>query len=197
LLRHPPWLADKMTSVIQFQRAFNDSLFIALAAGLSLCLLYAVIRLRSRRVPPATKAMAEAGFLLSTCGVLMVTLLPTPGPGNVIEWVPFSDLSSSARRAQIVANLLLLAPSGFLGVIAFSSLKTRKTLVLFAVITSLSIETAQWLMPLGRVASVEDVLLGTASLLGGGSLGVFAHRLVARDRSTIPAKVEAFRLRQP
>jgi glycopeptide antibiotics resistance protein len=79
-----------------------------------------------------------------------------------------------------VGDLLLLSVPGFVlparsGRLAYPH---RTALVVLAV--SVAIETAQWLLPIGRVASIDDVILNTisAALAACASRGLQARRPV-------------------
>jgi glycopeptide antibiotics resistance protein len=79
---------------------------------------------------------------------------------------------------QIVGNLLLFAPLGLLAPVRFLALTSVPRVLAVAATGSMLIETAQYLLPVDRVASVDDVLLNTA----GAGLAALASRRSWRVR---------------
>lgn len=71
------------------------------------------------------------------------------------------------RPGQVVARPVRVRPLGWLATVAV------------VVATSLTIETAQAVLPLGRTADIDDVLLNTL----GGVLGTATGSLLLRRRA--------------
>jgi hypothetical protein len=118
---------------------------------------------------------------LAMAGVL--TLSPG-GTGRVLNLVPFKELAdllahrvfASVSRVEIIGNLLLFVPAACVlylrGRLAARAGADRgrvavRTVCLVGAI-ALGIEATQYLLALGRVASITDVLLPTI----GAALGV-------------------------
>ena len=108
---------------------------------------------------------------------LLVWHLPTPR----LELVPFSDIISVwtdtsspglGAFANIVGNLALLAPLGFLLPLFWRYFHSIKHTVLFAAGLSLSIELIQ--LVAGGVTSVDDLVLNTA----GAAIGFLLAKLL-------------------
>ena len=129
--------------------------------------------------------MALAWCLL---GIACVTLLPTPPGQTGLEWGlqlrPFAsvvDELTSAIDASVAfrivgLNVVLFIPLGFL--LRIRPIGWLPTIALVAAI-SLTIETLQAVLPLGRTANIDDVLLNTL----GGVLGAAAGSLLLRRRA--------------
>lgn len=73
---------------------------------------------------------------------------------------------------QIVGNLLVFASLGFFGPVRFAALASVPRVLAVAAAGSALVEAAQYVLPLDRVTSVDDVLLNTA----GAGLAALASR---------------------
>lgn len=134
------------------------------ATLLAVPLLVLVIRRRARRLPTAVAA-AETGAIALTVPWLWMILTPMPGPGAVHPW-PLQELPDYLAAppgetiVQLVGNLAVFAAFGALAPIRWP-LSFRQVVVVAAV-GSVTVESLQFLLGLGRVASVDDVLLNTS-----------------------------------
>lgn len=158
---------ETMPIMTQIQRALDGSMLMAVLLAIPLALLYFALRRRSCN--SVRQTVLELLLLLTVVSVFAVTLLPAPAESaRAVEWVPFTDLSSSARRTQIVLNAALLAPSGFLAALALPRrLLAGARLLWTALALPVLVEVAQLILPLGRVSAVEDVIMGTIGFLTG------------------------------
>lgn len=126
------------------------------------------------------QSLSEVGIVYLTLLAVWLTMLPGPRAGHVsprASLVPLRDLATMSTF-QIVGNLLLLAALGFLLPVRFATLASLPRVLAFAATCSAAIETAQYLLPLDRVASVDDVLLNT--------LGATAASLASRRWWSLP-----------
>jgi glycopeptide antibiotics resistance protein len=98
--------------------------------------------------------------------------------------VPLRDLATM-DSFQVTGNLLLLSALGFLAPVRFVTLASLPRVVALAASCSALIETAQYVLRLDRVSSVDDVLLNTA----GAGLAALASRPWWRMRSTCTPRV--------
>ncbi len=132
------------------------------------------------RVPPAVTA-ALVGSVLA--GVLAVTVEPLMAgePATGINLVPFRTIiqlaPTSLARRNIAGNVVLFVPVGF----AFGLVFRRRrhgfvAAVAAALALSLGIEALQWLLPVGRVVDVDDVILNVAGAAVGALLAAVALR---------------------
>jgi glycopeptide antibiotics resistance protein len=127
-------------------------------------------------------SLAEVGIVYLTLPAVWITLLPGARAGEVpgrVSLIPLRDLATM-DTFQIVGNLLLLAALGFLAPVRFVALASVPRLLAVAATCSASIETAQYVLRLDRVSSVDDVLLNTA----GAGLAALASRRWWRVRRT-------------
>lgn len=106
-------------------------------------------------------SLLDVIILYGTVPCVMMTLVPSSSagylPGN-ISLVPFEDLPTMSPLG-LVGNLLILATLGFFGPIRFRALRSVWRVLALTVAISVSIEVLQHVLPLGRVSSVDDVLL--------------------------------------
>jgi hypothetical protein len=142
---------------------------------------------RHRRVTGATPAwawrmsLAEVGIVYGTVPWVWMTMLPDSRAGAAparVSLVPLRDLLTIlagdpvTATAQIVGNLLVFAALGFLAPMRFAALASVPRILVLAAGCSVLIETAQYVLLLDRVSSVDDVLLNTA----GAGLAALASR---------------------
>ncbi|MFG2698113.1 VanZ family protein [Kitasatospora sp. NPDC051984] len=152
----------------------NAAVFWSLAA---LPLSAVLVRVLSRR----RAAFAEVAMVHGTVPWVWMILLPGPGAGVAprrVSLVPFRDLyevltqgTPVTATVQIGGNLLVFAALGFFAPIRFRSLTVPRVLALGAA-CSVLVETAQYVLWLDRVSSVDDVLLNAA----GAGLAALASR---------------------
>jgi glycopeptide antibiotics resistance protein len=108
---------------------------------------------------------AKIGIVLGTLPWLVLVFIPTAAPTR-LRPVPLLDLvevlrgDPRAALVQVAGNLLVLAAFGFFAGRAWPTRCWRVIAVAAAV--AVSIETLQYVLDLGRVASSDDVLLNTA-----------------------------------
>ena len=128
---------------------------------------------------------AEVAVVAGTLPWLWMTLTPSDGAGGVRP-VPLIDLVElfggppGELVIQLVGNLLVFAVAGFCVPIRWSV--GVPTVAAMALIGSVFIETTQYVADLGRVSSIDDVLLNT----GGAVLAATASRRWWRRGSVAP-----------
>jgi hypothetical protein len=131
--------------------------------------------------------IAEVGAIAGTLPWSWMVMTPVGGPGGV-QAVPLVDLYAVLHDSfvpavvQIGGNLLVFAALGFflpvrwpLGAAAVAAI---------ACAGSLTIEILQWTLRLGRVSSVDDILLNTA----GAVLAAALSRPWWKPRSAMPVR---------
>ncbi|MCG5215345.1 VanZ family protein [Streptosporangium sp. KLBMP 9127] len=146
-------------------------------------------RHRTRRGHPAPIRTAVADILIpaGTLPWLWMILTPQPGPGGV-SLLPFHDLAALAGVAprtafvQVGGNLLVFAALGALLPARSARFAGLAPVALTAAGGSLLVELLQYGLRLGRVASVDDLLLNTAgaALAAAVSRPWWAPRIPAR-----------------
>ena len=143
-------------------------------------------RRRSLGVTPAwawRSSLAEVGIISGTVPWVVMTMLPGSGAGAVssrMSLVPLRDLLTMPTY-QVVGNLLIFASVGFFAPVRFAVLASIPRILALAAAGSILIETAQYVLPLDRVSSVDDVLLNTA---GAGLAALASRRWWRAHRST-------------
>ncbi len=139
---------------------------IASALGLPVAAALAWRLTRWRPDRPARFAVAEVFGIAGTLPWLWMILTPDPAGTRRISLVPLRDLTSLAPRdlvVQVGGNLLVFAAGGF-----FLPVRYRlgiPAVLALAAAGSITVETLQYALDLGRVSSVDDVLVNT---LGAG-----------------------------
>ena len=106
-------------------------------------------------------------------------MLPGDEAGAVVSLVPLRDLSTMATE-QVVGNLLVFAALGFFAPLRFAALASVPRILALAAGCSVLVETAQYVLPMDRVSSVDDVLLNAA----GAGLAALASRRWWRTSAT-------------
>jgi glycopeptide antibiotics resistance protein len=151
------------------------------ATLLAVPLLVLLVKLRARRLPTAL-ATAEIGAIALTVPWVWMILTPRPDAGT-LHPLPFEDVSGYLDSSlgevvvQIVGNLAVFAAFG-----ALAPIRWRLSLWQVAAIVavgSITCESLQYLLDLGRVTSTDDVLLNT----GGAVLAALLSRRWWRIRA--------------
>lgn len=142
-------------------------------------------RRRARGVPAGwawRATLAEVGMVTATAPWIWMILTPR-GTGHALSLVPFRELAAQATGdagtavAQIGGNLLVFAALGALLPVRWPVGPAAVAAV--AATGSLAVETVQYLAAIGRVSSVDDLLLNVA----GAVLAALATRRWWRRRA--------------
>ena len=123
-------------------------------------------------------SVAEVGILVGTVPWLWMILTPRDAQREV-HLLPLRDLAAQfagdpgVAVAQIGGNLLVFAAFGALAPLRFPSLARLPVIIGLAAAGSLAVETLQYVLAVGRVSSVDDMLLNAA---GAGVAGLVTRR---------------------
>jgi hypothetical protein len=150
---------------------------------------------RSSGVPPARAwrwAVCEVGLAYGTMPFVWMTMLPGARAGQAhgaVSLVPLRDLATMSTF-QVVGNLLGLAALGFLAPLRLGARAPVLRVTALAAACSTLVEVAQYVLPLDRVSSVDDVLLNTT----GAALAALVSTALIRGvnllrRHGAPARV--------
>ncbi|MDF2444131.1 MAG: hypothetical protein JWR01_2334 [Subtercola sp.] len=153
---------------------FGVVIVVTLLVGIPLgaAVTYGLSRHRARTGWPRRwawrSAVAEVGIVLGTTPWVWMILTPTDGPGGV-RLIPFQDLtgvlSGDDAIVQLVGNLLVFAALGALLPVRFRLGSPRTVvLVVFLVAAAMSalLEGLQLFLGLGRITSVDDVIVNAS-----------------------------------
>ncbi|WP_410821064.1 VanZ family protein [Micromonospora sp. 050-3] len=147
----------------------------------------AVWALARRRRAAGTSAawrtsLADVGIVYGTVPWVWMIMLPGDQAGVVsgrVTLVPlrdlltiFSDGGPLTATVQVVGNLLVFAALGFFAPLRFAALASVPRILVLAAGCSVLVETAQYVLRLDRVSSVDDVLLNAV----GAGLAALASR---------------------
>ncbi|MGW4731116.1 VanZ family protein [Streptomyces shenzhenensis] len=167
---------------------FNGVVLIALAA-LPLAALVVWALARRRRAAGVTSAwrmsLAEVGMVHGTVPFLWLTMMPGAGAGTVpgrVSLVPLRDLLTMGP-VGIVGNLLVFAALGFFAPMRCAALASVPRILALGAGCSALVETAQYVLRLDRVSSVDDVLVNAT----GAVLAALASRRWWRATAEAPS----------
>ncbi|XVV00459.1 VanZ family protein [Actinosynnema sp. CA-248983] len=127
------------------------------------------------------RSVAEVGMVYGTVPPMWMIMLPGGQAGDVagrVSLVPLRDLSAivaagpQTATGQVVGNLLVFAALGSLAPLRFAALASLPRVLALGAGCSVLVETAQYVLRLDRVSSVDDVLLNAA----GAALAALASR---------------------
>ncbi|MFI1927123.1 MULTISPECIES: VanZ family protein [unclassified Streptomyces] len=115
-------------------------------------------------------SLAEVGMVHGTVPFLWLTMMPggeaDTAPARV-SLVPLRDLVTMGALG-IVGNLLVFASLGFFAPMRFAALGSLPRILALGAGCSALVETAQYVLRLDRVSSVDDVLVNaTGAVLAG------------------------------
>ncbi|MBW8793544.1 MAG: VanZ family protein [Streptomyces sp.] len=115
-------------------------------------------------------SLAEVGMVHGTVPFVWLTMMPGEGAGSAparVSLVPLRDLVTMGALG-IAGNLLVFAALGFFAPIRFAALASAPRVLALGAGCSVLVETAQYVLRLDRVSSVDDVLVNaTGALLAG------------------------------
>ncbi|MFD3332686.1 VanZ family protein [Streptomyces sp. NPDC058700] len=169
---------------------FNGVVLMTLVT-LPLAVLVAWVSARRRRaagVPSAWRlSLAEVGMVHGTVPFLWMTMMPGGGAGVVparVSLVPLRDLVTMGPLG-IGGNLLVLAALGFFAPMRFAAVASLPRVLALGAGCSVLVETAQYVLRLDRVSSVDDVLVNAT----GAALAALASRRWWRTRAAGPSEL--------
>ncbi|ACU38356.1 VanZ family protein [Actinosynnema mirum] len=142
--------------------------------GVPVAVLAAWALARLRGAGAWRASVAEVGMVYGTLPWLWITLMPGERAGEVpgrLSLLPLRDLLGMGPLG-IVGNLLVFAALGFFAPVRFPALASAPRALALGAVCSLLVETAQYVLQLDRVSSVDDVLLNAT----GAALAALASR---------------------
>jgi len=141
---------------------------------------------RAAGVPSAWRmSLAEVGMVYGTVPFVWMTMMPGLGAGVVpgrVSLVPLRDLVTMGP-VGIGGNLLIFAALGFFAPMRFTALASVPRILALGAGCSALVETAQYVLRLDRVSSVDDVLVNAA----GAVLAALASRRWWRTAAEVPS----------
>ncbi|MEU8194757.1 VanZ family protein [Microbispora amethystogenes] len=150
---------------------------VALPVAALLAFVLARHRGRREHTFPRRTAVADVAMVAGTAPWIWMIL--TPGTGQGVQVVPLVDLADQITRmppgaafVQIGGNLLVFAALGAMLPVRSARFASFRAVAAVAATSSLTVEILQYVLRLGRVSSVDDVILNTA----GAVLAALATR---------------------
>lgn len=173
--------------MIYLYEAFKSVIPMYILVGILLFLLVLAIDFKFKVAQTVSGQFARIivhyGFIMSFIGIFLVTGLPSDNPEKVTQFEPFRSIIDTYQYATdyaffnaIVMNIVLFIPfSLFLYLMS-----KRLILTLFiSILLSITIEVLQYILPIGRISNVDDVILNTTGAIIGCLVGlilrVFGH----------------------
>jgi hypothetical protein len=139
------------------------------------------------------KSVAEVGMVYGTVPFVWITLMPGLGAGVVpgrVSLVPLRDLLTMGLLG-ILGNLLVFAALGFFAPTRFGAVASVPRILALGAGCSILVETAQYVLQLDRVSSVDDVLVNAS----GAVLAALASRPWWRTKTQAPpGSADGFRV---
>ncbi|MFD6078164.1 VanZ family protein [Streptomyces hydrogenans] len=191
VLRGPLLMAAPACASGRWQGCFGtfNGVVLMTLVTLPLAVLVAwAVALRRRRAGVAGAwrlSLAEVGMAHGTLPFLWMTMMPGGGAGVVpprVSLVPLRDLVVMGSLG-IVGNLLVFAALGFFAPVRWAAVASPARILALGAGCSVLVETAQYVLRLDRVSSVDDVLVNAT----GAVLAGLASRRWWRTRATPPA----------
>lgn len=166
-----------------------NGVLLMMLVGLPLAGLVVWVLARRRRAAGVTSAwrmsLAEVGMVYATVPFLWMTTMPGSGAGIVpgrVSLIPLRDLLTMGPLG-IVANLLIFAPLGFFAPMRSAALASVPRILTLGAGCSIVVETAQYVLQLDRVSSIDDVLLNAT----GATVAALASRRWWRTTAELPS----------
>jgi VanZ like protein len=165
-----------------------NGVLLMMLVGLPLAGLVVWVLARRRRAAGVTSAwrmsLAEVGMVYGTVPFVWMTTMPGSGAGIVpgrVSLVPLRDLLTMGPLG-IAGNLLIFAALGFFAPMRFAALASVPRILALGAGCSIVVETAQYVLRLDRVSSIDDVLVNAA----GAVLAALASRRWWRTPAEVP-----------
>lgn len=136
-------------------------------------------------------AAAEVGLVVGTAPWVWMIMTPT-GRGGGVRLIPFRDLTGvltgGDALVQVVGNLLVLAALGFCLPIRFRLARPAGVVTVVALVAaslSILLEISQLVLGLGRVTSIDDVIVNALGAVIAATLSYRWWRArIGGDRPT-------------
>jgi hypothetical protein len=121
-------------------------------------------------------SLLDVGVVLAVLPVLYLVAVPIYGldrsmsslaPGAEMSKVFQGGTSGMSAVAQVAGNLILFLPLGALVPLRVRRLCSVAKVLLAAMLLSVAVETAQWVLQVGRVSATDDVILNTVGAVVG------------------------------
>ncbi|MEG1754985.1 MAG: VanZ family protein [Clostridia bacterium] len=164
--------------------------FLLLAAVMALYLpFYFIFRKRIPFIRQICVVLLIGSVLVVLCATLLLSIFAIVDMGyplfqrvHLINWIPLSwlvkpwTMGREKMLAQIVANILMLVPLGFLLPIVFAQLRRFWKTVLCVFLLMLTIEFFQYWI--GSSADIDDLIQNTlGAMIGYGLFALFSQQL--------------------
>ncbi|MGW1772739.1 VanZ family protein [Streptomyces sp. NPDC002104] len=168
---------------------FNGVVLMTLVAVPPALLLVWVLARRRRAAGVASAwriSLAEVGMVHGTLPFVWMTMMPGSGAGIVpgrFSLVPLRDLATMGPLG-IGGNLLVFASLGFFAPMRWAALASVPRVLALGAGCSVLVETAQYVLQLDRVSSVDDVLVNAT----GAALAALASRRWWRTTAPAPSE---------
>ncbi|MFF4104126.1 VanZ family protein [Streptomyces sp. NPDC001903] len=195
VLRRPLMMSAPMCMAGRWHGCFDtfNGVVLMTLVALPPAVLVAWALARRRRAAGAATAwrtsLAEVGMVHGTVPFLWLTMMPGAAPGIAparVSLVPLRDLVTMGPLG-IAGNLLVFAALGFFAPMRFAAAASVPRILALGAGCSVLVETAQYVLRLDRVSSVDDVLVNAA----GAVLAGLASRRWWRTPSHTPAHTSA------
>lgn len=182
-----------MDSLIQYWRIFGEYIPIIIISLVILFAVYSIVYLF--RIKKVTRKEAfyttilELGICVFALIIVLITLLPTRSNNRFIfdSTVNVSIIFNGDIEGLI--NVFLFVPIVFILVLRFNRAHPL-VFVLISIGLSVLIEAVQYILPLGRIAAVNDVILNILGSLIGLLIGLLLNKLKHRQIHTDLKKIE-------
>ena len=169
-----------MSVLSALERSLGADGVLVLAGLVLVVALTAIHLLRRGGAGRVADTLATLGLAVAIVGVVVVTLRPNgigaePALRRLIldPVLGASDGHGRTVWRPLVENVALFVPVGALAAARFPGRGLR--VLLAAVVLSIAIESAQYVLPIGRIANSADVIANAA----GAAIGVLGDRVVA------------------
>jgi hypothetical protein len=191
IVRRPLLMSAPMCMAGRWHGCFDTENGVVLITLVALPLAAPVVwaLARRRRAAGVTSAwrmsLAEVGMVHGTVPFIWMTMMPGVAAGTVhgrVSLVPLRDLLTMGPIG-ILGNLLIFAALGFFAPMRFAALASVPRVLALGAGCSVLVETAQYVLWLDRVSSVDDVLVNAA----GAVLAALASRRWWRTTAEAPS----------
>lgn len=130
-----------------------------------------------------SKCISKIAFVFIILGIIAVTCMPSSVrhfQPRSLSLIPFYDyfkpsLNGNNLLSIYFLNTILFIPLGFVLGMVFKTKKTYQ-ITLYGFFLSLCIETIQFVLPLGRTTTIDDLIFNTL----GTAIGVLLYKVICK-----------------
>lgn len=164
-----------MDQLIQYWRIYKDLIPMVIVGFLIVVLVFSIIlffRVKKKQTDSFKRTALDFLISLNVISICFITLYPTGIKENHFMDFSFSINGMKTQGIESIINVLLFLPLAYCCSFRIKS-KNKYYIILCLAIFSILIEAFQYVLPIGRIATLNDIVLNSV----GAAIGVIIAKL--------------------